>query len=128
MFEKLNEKNKKKPGTWAKIFATHPQSIDRRDASLSLVARFPEKEEYVISSSEFNRVKTHLMRMTNAKAGILSDPNDGDPGRPTLKRRQPEDPGDPNIGNTDGESSSKPPTLRRRDQAPEPSPSPSPEN
>lgn len=128
MFEKLNEKNKKKPGTWAKIFATHPQSIDRRDASLSLVARFPEKEEYVISSSEFNRVKNHLMRMTNAKAGILSDPNDGDPGRPTLKRRQPEDPGDPNVGNTDGESSSKPPTLRRRDQAPEPSPSPSPEN
>ena len=27
MFEKLNEKNKKKPGTWAKIFATHPQSM-----------------------------------------------------------------------------------------------------
>ena len=126
MFEKLNEKNKKKPGTWAKIFSTHPQSIDRRDASISLVARFPEKEEYVISSSEFNRVKSHLLRTTNAKAGIISDSNDGDPGRPTLKRRQPEDPGDPNVGNTDGESSSKPPTLRRRDQEPEPSPSPSP--
>ncbi len=129
MFEKLNEKNKKKPGTWAKIFATHPQSIDRRDASLTLVSRFPEKEEYVISSSEFNRVKNHLLRMTNAKAGILSNSDDGDPGRPTLKRRQPEDPGDPNPGNTDGVStSSDKPTLRRRDQEPAPTPSPSPEN
>ncbi|HKP69280.1 MAG TPA: M48 family metallopeptidase, partial [Pyrinomonadaceae bacterium] len=45
MFEKLSQKNKKKPGTLAKIFSTHPQSIDRRDASLALVARFPEKEE-----------------------------------------------------------------------------------
>src|SRR5215213_3380781 len=73
MFEKLSAKNKKKPGTLSKIFATHPQSIDRRDATLALVARFPEKEEYVISTSEFQRVKAHLLQITNARAGVSTD-------------------------------------------------------
>ena len=68
MFEKLASKNKKKPGTLSKLFSTHPQSIERRDKSLALVARFPEKEEYVISTSEFQRVKAHLFRLSNAKA------------------------------------------------------------
>ncbi len=129
MFEKLNEKNKKKPGTLAKIFTTHPQSLDRRDASLALVARFPEREEYVISTSEFQRVKNHLLRLTNAKAGVFSDSDEGEPGRPTLKRRQPADGDEPGVSDSDssdssGSSSSKPPQLKRRDQAPEPAPSP----
>src|SRR5215211_2111906 len=73
MFEKLSAKNKKKPGTLSKIFATHPQSIDRRDASVALVSRFPEKEEYIISTSEFQRVKAYLLKITNAKAGVTAD-------------------------------------------------------
>lgn len=128
MFEKLNQKNSKKPGTLAKIFTTHPQSLDRRDASLSLVARFPEREEYMISTSEFQRVKGHLLRSTNAMTGILREDSDGEPGRPTLKRR---DPANESTGGNDSDSSdpsssssSKPPQLKRRDQAPEPSPSP----
>src|SRR5882672_8975502 len=52
MFEKLSAKNAKKPGLISKAFASHPQPPDRRAASLSLAARFPEKEEYVVSSSE----------------------------------------------------------------------------
>ncbi|HMS43202.1 MAG TPA: M48 family metalloprotease, partial [Pyrinomonadaceae bacterium] len=43
MFEKLAAKNQKKPGTLSKLFSTHPQSIQRRDDSLALVGRFPEK-------------------------------------------------------------------------------------
>src|SRR5688572_3074425 len=91
MFEKLSSKNKKKPGTLSKIFATHPQSVDRRDATLALVARFPEKEEYVISTSEFQRVKSHLLKITNAKAGITTDLDEDGNQKPTLKRRQPVD-------------------------------------
>lgn len=131
MFEKLASKNKKKPGTVAKLFSSHPQSLDRRDVSLSLVARFPEKEEYVISTSEFQRVKAHLMRLSNVKAGITSDIDDMDAGKPTLKRRQPE--ADPNTTDTgDGSSSSSkdaPPKLKKRGDDPmTPQPSPSPEN
>jgi predicted Zn-dependent protease len=92
MFEKLEAKNKKKPGTIAKIFADHPAPADRRAASLALAARFPEHEEYVINTSEFNRVKARLLRLSNAKAsnaGEIKGSEDGAPGRPTLKRRQP---------------------------------------
>jgi predicted Zn-dependent protease len=136
MFEKLSAKNKKKPGFFAKVFATHPQTPDRRAAALALVARFPEREEYVVSSSEFQRVKARLMRLSNARATTAGDisggSNDGTPGgRPTLKRRQPS-PDDPTASPDSGSDSSSPsetkpsapPTLRRRDgSAPSSTPS-----
>ncbi len=124
MFEKLASKNKKKPSSIAKLFSTHPQAGDRRDGSLALVARFPEKEEYVISTSEFQRVKSHLMKLTNAKAGISTDYDEGEPGRPTLKKRQP----DADSSDSTGESSSTPdgpPQLKKRGE-PEASPTPKP--
>lgn len=131
MFEKLNSKNKKKPGTLSKIFSSHPQSLDRRDSSLSLVARFPEREEYIISTSEFQRVKSHLFKLTNARAGVASDLDDGGAeGRPTLKRREPTDPNaDPDAPAGSSSSSDGPPQLKRKNEptTPSPSPSPSPE-
>ena len=122
MFEKLSAKNKKKPGFISKAFATHPQPPDRRAASLSLVGRFPEREEYVVSSSEFQRVKGRLLRMSNAMAstaGDISGGNDGAPGRPTLKRRNTS----PDNTSTDSGSDNKspntqqsgPPKLKRND-------------
>ncbi|MDQ3323889.1 MAG: M48 family metalloprotease, partial [Acidobacteriota bacterium] len=126
MFEKLASKSKKKPGSFSKLFTTHPQSIARRDASLALVARFPEKEEYVLSTSEFQRVKAHLLRLSNAKAGVKSDIDDTENGRPTLKRRQPDaDSTTPDNGASDSSSDGKstPPKLKKRGE-PEPTPSP----
>jgi predicted Zn-dependent protease len=93
MFEKLASQNKKKPGFFAKTFSSHPQSIDRLEASKALVARFPEREEYVVSTSEFQRVKNRMRRLSNSKVSTTGDlaGGDGDSGerRPTLKRRQP---------------------------------------
>jgi len=132
MFEKLQSKNKKKPGTLSKLFSTHPQSVERRDASLALVSRFDEKEEYVISTSEFQRVKSHLFRLSNAKALVTADPTDNDEqNRPTLKRRQPTDSdgtGDSSSSDSSSSDDSKPqtpPTLKKRtDTQPQTSPSP----
>ena len=128
MFEKLNAKNKKKANGLLKLFATHPQNLERRDTSLALVARFPEREEYVISTSEFDRTKSYLLRTSNARAGITSDFEDADPGRPTLKRRQPEsaDPADSDAGSSS--SNDGPPQLKRKTEEPKPAPSPSPNN
>ena len=92
MFEKLEAKNKKKPGLISRAFASHPAPPDRRAAALALAARFPEHDEYVISTSEFQRVKNRLLRLSNARAstaGALPGAEEGAPGRPTLKRRQP---------------------------------------
>ncbi len=117
MFEKLASKNKKKKGTLSKLFSSHPQSIERRDTSLALVARFPERNEYLISTSEFQRVREHLLRISNA--GIV-DPDDIDPiqdGRPTLKRRQPEP--DTTTSPSDAakpKTESGPPKLKRRSE------------
>lgn len=134
MFEKLEAKNKKKPGTLAKMFQDHPAPADRRQSALALAARFPEREEYVISSSEFQRVKNRLLRLSNARvsnAGAIASSDDGTPGRPTLKRRQPtpDDPTTTTTTNPDGTpkadpNKAAPPTLRRN---PEPQASPTPQ-
>ena len=133
MFEKLEAKNKKKPGTIAKLFATHPAPPDRRASAIALAARFPERDEYVISSSEFQRVKNRMLRLSNARAssaGAIAGADDGTPGRPTLKRRNPT-PDDPaTTTNPDGTpkpdaNKPAPPTLRRDPNAqPQPSPTP----
>jgi predicted Zn-dependent protease len=128
MFEKLESKNKKKPGLIARAFASHPAPPDRRAAALSLAARFPEHEEYVISSSEFQRVKGRLLRLSNARAttaGALSAGDEGGNGRPTLKRRQPT-PDDPSATTTTDSGEQKPaeqqgpPKLKRNDTTKDP--------
>ncbi|MDQ2975582.1 MAG: M48 family metallopeptidase [Acidobacteriota bacterium] len=122
MFEKLEAKNKKKPGLIARAFASHPAPPERRAASQALAARFPEREEYIISTSEFQRVKSRLLRLSNSRAsstGALPRAEDGVPGRPTLKRRQ-STPDDQNTTNPDG-AEAKPaekqeaPKLKRND-------------
>ena len=122
MFEKLEAKNKKKPGFISRAFSTHPAPPERRAAALALAARFPEHEEYVISSSEFQRVKSRLLRLSNARAsttGAIQGADDnGAPGRPTLKRRNPTP--DDSTTSPDGDQqkpadSSAPPKLKRND-------------
>jgi hypothetical protein len=128
MFEKLESKNKKKPGFISKAFATHPAPPDRRAASLALASRFPEHEEYVISTSEFQRVKGQLLKLSNARAssvGALPGGDEGAPGRPTLKRRQPTD--DAATTNPDGTEKpstekAEPPKLKRKDGTTPPQP------
>jgi predicted Zn-dependent protease len=123
MFEKLESKNKKKPGLIARAFASHPAPPDRRASALALAARFPEHDEYVISSSEFQRVKSRLLRLSNARAttaGALAPGDEGANGRPTLKRRQPT-PDDSTTTTTDSgdqkpaEQQQGPPKLKRND-------------
>jgi len=132
-FEKLQAKEKTKPGTMARIFSTHPVVGDRIEKVNALISRFPDRNEYTLNTSEFNQVKGRLVSLTNAKAGSLrgsSASASGDGGRPTLKRRQPGAPDgtDPNAsGQTSGQSTggtdqSQPaqpatgdrPTLRRK--------------
>jgi beta-barrel assembly-enhancing protease len=128
MFEKLEAKNKKKPGLIARAFSTHPAPPERRASALALAARFPEHEEYVISTSEFQRVKGRLLRLSNARAstaGALPSGEDGAPGRPTLKRRQPT-PDDtttnPDSGEQKPADKQEPPKLKRNDGSKPPQP------
>src|SRR5947209_2783165 len=67
-FEKIQSKEKKKPGTMAKIFATHPMTDDRiKNSQKNIQDILKAKPEYVVTTSEFNDVKTRLMTMHNRR-------------------------------------------------------------
>jgi predicted Zn-dependent protease len=108
-FEKLQAKNKKKPGTLSKLFSTHPMTGDRITEVRELIARFPERGEYQLSSSEFGQVKSRIVTIAGATRGSGRDES----GRPTLKRR-PQTTSDDET--RDSETSNRP-VLKRRDDS-----------
>jgi predicted Zn-dependent protease len=122
-FEKLQAQEKKKPGTIVRIFSTHPMVGDRIEKVNALIARFPERSEYTINTSEFTQVKSRLISMTNARtiAGRGgAGASEADSKRPTLKRRQPPPPDgtDPSAGQGGEQEQKAPaerPTLRRKE-------------
>jgi predicted Zn-dependent protease len=114
-FEKIETLEKKKPGSVAKVFSTHPMTDDRiKKAQEEIQGILKPKPEYVVTTSEFNDVKARLAMMHNKRK---VDTNT-DPSRPTL-RRAPGSGNGPVDVNDDG---TKPktdqderPTLKRRD-------------
>ena len=67
-FEKIQSLEKKKPGTMAKVFSTHPMTEDRiTTAQKNIQEYLKERPEYVVTTSEFNDVKTRLMAMHNKR-------------------------------------------------------------
>lgn len=107
-FEKLEAQEKKKPGTLAKAFSTHPQTPDRIKKSQEEIATIlPPRDQYIVTTSEFDQVKARLATIENRhRLDDLKDKN-----KPTLRRT---------AGNTDGNSKDgngdDRPTLHRRDQ------------
>ncbi len=111
-FEKLEAQEKKKPGTLAKAFATHPQTPDRIQKSQSEIAHIlPARDQYVVNTSEFDQVKARLAAIENRHK--IDDEKGGN--KPTLRRTA------SNGSNKDGKdngdkSGDDRPTLKRRDQ------------
>jgi beta-barrel assembly-enhancing protease len=107
-FEKLQAQEKSKPGKLAGFFRTHPFTVDRISASMDEQRYLPEKDNYVVNTSEFNRVRSRLLAMDNAvKSGEASQV---DQKKPTLKRRT--DSGD-DPASTDPQEEKKRPTLKK---------------
>jgi predicted Zn-dependent protease len=111
-FEKIQSLEKRKPGTMAKVFSSHPPTDDRiKVAQKNIQELLKAKPEYVVNTSEFNDVKTRVMAMHNRR----KIDNSKDSGRPTLRRN-------PN-GQIDSNGDEKAPqddqgdrpTLKRRD-------------
>jgi predicted Zn-dependent protease len=105
-FEKLKAKEKKKPGTLEKVFSTHPATGNRIEKARALLVRFPERDEYTLSTSEFNNVKDRLVAITNQ-----SKLDKGDGTGPTLKRKPTLKRGD---SQSDDDSVKDKPTLKRK--------------
>ena len=112
-FEKIQAKEKKKPGTIAKAFASHPQTPDRIAASQKEIATIlPAKPQYIVSTSEFDDVKSRLATIENRHKVV--DEKDGS--KPSLRRTTASDKtsGTDSGGNSDDDR----PTLKRRDDNP----------
>jgi predicted Zn-dependent protease len=84
-FEKIETLEKRKPGTMSKVFSTHPPTGDRITNAQNEIAKIlKEKPEYVVTTSEFNDVKSRLALLMNRRK--LTDAAADDPNKPTLRR------------------------------------------
>jgi predicted Zn-dependent protease len=107
-FEKVEALEKKKPGTFAKAFETHPQTPDRIEKSQEEIATIlPARPQYLVSTSEFDDVKSRLAALENRHK--LVDQKDGS--KPSLRRTSTSDTGTQD-GSAPGDDR---PTLKRRD-------------
>jgi len=113
-FEKIQAKEKKKPGAVAKAFASHPQTPDRIEASQKEIATIlPARPQYIVSTSEFDDVKARLAVIENRHKVI--EEKDGN--KPSLRRASTTDKTSSTSGS--GGSDDDRPTLKRRDDSPD---------
>jgi len=110
-FEKIESMEKKKPGTMAKIFSTHPPTDDRiAVAQKHIQELLQERPEYVVNTSEFDNVKIRLLALHNKRKVDNQDSN-----RPTLRKAPGSGSGSGADAADKGQSSDDDrPTLKRR--------------
>jgi predicted Zn-dependent protease len=124
-FEKLQEQEKSKPGRLAGFFRTHPYTEDRIAASLDEERYLPEKDNYIVNTSEFDRVKARLLAIDNAQKSEGATTTSTDQKKPTLKRRTNTDgtgtdPADPGEEGDEKPKKSRPTLKRPSDTPPQP--------
>jgi hypothetical protein len=110
-FEKVQALEKRKPGMVAKAFSDHPQTPDRILHSQEEIARIlPARDEYTVTTSEFDDVKARLARIENKRR--LTDTKDKN--RPSLRRASTTG-DDKSAQPADTSNSDDRPTLHRRE-------------
>jgi len=106
-FEKVQALEKRKPGLVAKTFSDHPQTPDRIEHSQAEIAHIlPAKDEYTVTTSEFDDVKARLARIVNKRR--LTDTKDGK--KPSLRKAS------TGSGSGSGSSTSTDPNADPSDQ------------
>jgi beta-barrel assembly-enhancing protease len=110
-FEKVQAQEKKKPGSLAKAFSSHPQTPDRIQKTQEEIASIlPARDQYIETTSEFNDVKARLASIENRHKV-----DDANPNKPTLRRTA----GNSKDKDKDKDNGDKKdddrPTLKRRD-------------
>jgi predicted Zn-dependent protease len=113
-FERIQADEKRRPGTIPKFFSTHPPTPERIELAQKEIARIlPDKDEYIVTTSEFDSVKSRLRNVMFARKV-----QDNQPGKPTLRTKteqtEKQKQGDPNATNNGDGSDEDRPTLKRR--------------
>lgn len=101
-FEKIQAMEKKKPGAIAAVFSSHPMTGKRIKAAQKEIQKdLKPQPQYVVDTSEFQKVKARLEWLENRRKGDYRDMN-----RPVLRRST-------TAGSDDSEEDGRP-TLKRR--------------
>ncbi len=119
-FEKIEAQEKKKPGTLAKAFSSHPMTPDRVAAAQKEAQNvLPPRPEYIVDTSEFEQVKARLASIEN-RHKVTNDQQNKD--RPTLRRATADNPANgsgsgngSSSGSSNGSGDDDRPTLKRSD-------------
>jgi predicted Zn-dependent protease len=103
-FEKIQAKEKQKPGTLSKMFASHPPMASRiANTQKQIDTKLPPRPQYVVTRSEFDDVRVRLAVLEKRRR--ITEENQAP--RPTL-RRTPKTTDNPSAEDDR-------PTLKRRD-------------
>ena len=105
-FEKVQVREKQKPGTLSQVFASHPPIAGRIEKTQQQIdTRLPARSQYLVTQSEFDEVRTRVAFIE--KRGRIVD-QENEKKRPTLRRARAED-----KRTTEQDDR---PTLKRRDE------------
>src|SRR5580765_4409854 len=113
-FERIQADEKRRPGTISKAFSTHPPSNERIENTQKEIAKIlPARNEYIVTSSEFDSVKSRLRNIMFARKAVDNGPN-----KPTLRTRTEQTDKQKTQTQTDPSSDDDRPTLKRRTDNP----------
>src|SRR5712671_4485284 len=108
-FERIQADEKRRPGTIPKVFSTHPPTPERIANTQKEIARIlPAKQEYIVTTSEFDSVKARLRNIMFSRKVT-----DNAPGKPTLRTKTEQSKKHP-TGNDPNSTDDDRPTLKRR--------------
>jgi beta-barrel assembly-enhancing protease len=79
-FERLETHEKQRTGIIARTFSTHPMNDDRIRRAEAELEALPPRQDYILTTSEFDQVKARLIRLTRGRSI-----NDGKSG-PVLRK------------------------------------------
>jgi len=84
-FEKIEAEERHHPGSIPKVFSTHPPTPERvQKAQQEIATILPARDEYIVTTSEFDLIKSRLHRIEN-KNKLNDKKSAGD--KPTLRTR-----------------------------------------
>ncbi|MGD0693255.1 MAG: M48 family metallopeptidase [Terriglobia bacterium] len=111
IFSKVIEEERRVPGSVPKIFMDHPPTPDRMLQIDQEMKAFPKRDQYLVSTSEFDDVKARLSQVINNRKKEKQQEG------PTLKKRESTEqtatqPADQNKKDSGDDT---PPVLKRRD-------------
>ena len=114
-FEKIEAEERRHPGSIPKVFSTHPPTPERvQKAQEEITTILPTRDEYIVSTSEFDVVKSRLGRIENR---LKLDDKKAAGDKPTLRTRteqQKQEKTDKQDAPTGDDSDPDRPVLKKR--------------